>query len=203
VSSSSGRGRLAQLAPLAITILLQGAIVAELLVVVRDIGHTDRTLSAVAAYQGSTDRPQGKLQQLDALHGQLTRANSQLSLVSVDRLPSMDAHIVQLLTSMGRLEDHLRAVASELTPGGRLAEDVHGTSTNVSRLDADLGAVLDAMTALEKEVEPVAPMAADVHRVGSLMGDLDMQVLALVGLTRDLDTHVASIDRKIPTVPLP
>ena len=57
MSEDSPRGRLLQLAPLAVTIALQAAIVGELVLAVRSIGHTDHTLSAVAAYQGSADEP--------------------------------------------------------------------------------------------------------------------------------------------------
>jgi hypothetical protein len=203
VSESSGPSRRLQLVPLVVTIALQAAIVGELVVAVRGIEHTDHTLSAVAAYQGSTETPGGKLQRLDELHGQLTTANTQLSAVSTDRLPVLDDHVVQLLQVLGRLEGQLRTVAGELTPGGQVAGDLHRTGAGLSRLENDVAAMLDSVRALESEVAPVGTMAADVHRVGATMTELEAQLVLLVGITRDLGAHVASIDRKLPGLPLP
>lgn len=203
MNESSGRGRALQLLPLVVTIALQTAIVGELVVANRGIGHTDHTLSAVAAYQGSTDSPRGKLQRLDELHGQLTSANTQLSAVSTDRLPGLDDHVVQLLQVLGRLEGQLRSVASELTPGGRVAGDVHQTMAGLGLLESDVTAMLASVRALEGESAPVGTMAADVHRMGAVMTELESQLVTLVGITRDLGAHVASIDRKIPGIPRP
>ncbi|MDB5068344.1 MAG: hypothetical protein JWM18_4778 [Chloroflexi bacterium] len=46
-------------------------------------------------------------------------------------------------------------------------------------------------------------MAADVHQVGAVMAELETRLVTLVGIARDLGAHVASIDRKLPGVPLP
>ncbi len=204
MNESGGRGRVLQLLPLVVTIALQTAIVGELVVANRGIGHTDHTLSAVAAYQGSTDSPGGKLQQLDELHGQLASANTQLSAVSTDRLPGLDDHVVQLLQVLGRLEGQLRSVAGELTtPGGQVAGDVHRTAAGLGQLESDVTAMLASVRALEGESAPVGAMAADVHRMGAVMIELESQLVTLVGITRDLGVHVASMDRKIPGIPLP
>jgi hypothetical protein len=203
VSESSGRGRLMQLVPLAVTIVLQAAIVGELVLAVRGIGHTDHTLSAVAAYQGSTDTPGGKLQRLDELHGQLTSANTQLSAVNTDRLPGLDDHIVQVLQVLVRLEGQLHTVAGELTPGGQVAGDLHRTEAGLSRLEDDVAAMLATVRVLQGEAAPLGTMATDVHRVGMSMTELEAQLVVLVGITRDLGAHVASIDRKLPGIPLP